>query len=156
MPTTVESRRGMLSRIAEQILHNNPAGRRLVAVEGTDPDRATRFADDLADVLRDEGQQVARRSLGPVEEGDLRRDIVDPFRDGSLPGAGDDTLLLADGERLMNSSVIGIWHYTVWALSGDGLPHADTSIIAEVSDEDAPWEYYYDLCKLPPSVGERN
>lgn len=149
----------MLSRIAEQILHNNPAGRRLVAVEGTDSDRATRFADDLAEVLRKQDQQVTQRHLGRVSEDELRHETVSPFRDGTLDGAGtagDDTLLLVDGERLMNASVIGIWHYTIWALSGDGLPHADTSIIAEVSDEDAPWEYYYDLCKLPPSVGERS
>lgn len=151
-----EKRRALLEWIAEEFLHNSWAGRRLVAVEGAADDHAARFADDLAVVLGERGQTVARRSTGEIVEAALRRELVEPFRADSLPdAAGADTILVVDGRGLMNMQVRGIWHFTVWTLAGDELPHAGTNVVVDVTDESAPKRYFYDLCKLPPSFGER-
>ena len=97
-----------------------------------------------------------RVSLGDVDEPSLRSATVEPFRKGALPGAADaDTVLVVDGRRLLNLSVRGIWHFSVWVLAGDELPHAAVNVIVDATDESAPKRYFYDLCRLPPSVGER-
>lgn len=156
MVAAPESRASVLGRIAEQILHNNPHGRRLVAVEGVTSDTASAFADDLAQVMRDIDQSVVRRSIGSVDEATLRSETIDPFRAGTLDDAGDDTLLLVDGERLLNAGVIGVWHYTVWTFTGDQLPHGKANFIVDLSNPEFPRDHYYDLCKLPPTFGERD
>ncbi|MDQ0893826.1 hypothetical protein [Agromyces ramosus] len=151
-----ESRRELLDSIAREFLHNSPGGRRLLAVEGATDEAATRFADDLAAALSDHGQPVLRQSLGDVDERTLRSATVEPFRARTLPGAEhDDTVLVVDGRRLLNQSVRGIWHFTVWILAGDELPHASVNVVVDATDESAPKRYFYDLCKLPPSFGER-
>jgi hypothetical protein len=151
-----ETRRELLDSIAREFLHNSPGGRRLLAVEGETDARAARFADDLAAVLVGLGQLAMRVSLGDVDEATLRSATVEPFRIGALPGPADaDTVLVVDGRRLLNLSVRGIWHFSVWVLAGDELPHAAVNVIVDATDESAPKRYFYDLCRLPPSVGER-
>lgn len=156
MAELTESRRALLDSMADEFLHNSWAGRRLVAIEGEPGALATRFADDLAAVLVEKDQPALRLSVGDVDETDLRSETVEPFRAGTLPGASDpDTVLVVDGRRLLNRSVRGIWHFSVWVLAGDELPHANVNVVVDATDEDAPKRYFYDLCRLPPSVGER-
>ncbi|WP_167041091.1 hypothetical protein [Salinibacterium sp. ZJ454] len=151
-----ESRRELLDSMAEEFLHNSWAGRRLLAIEGEPGQFATRLADDLASVLVEKDQPVLRLSVGDVDEDDLRSETVEPFRAGSLTAATDpDTVLVVDGRRLLNQSVRGIWHFSVWVLAGDELPHASVNVVVDATDEAAPKRYFYDLCRLPPSVGER-
>ena len=152
----VTDRQLLLDWIADEFLHNSWAGRRLVAVEGATTGPAARFADDLAGVLSARGQVVARRSLGEVDEPKLRRETIEPFRAGTLEGAaGADTVLVVDGMRLLNDSVRGIWHFSVWTLVGEELPHSGANVIVDDTDESRPMRYFYDYCKLPPSFGER-
>ena len=159
MGELTDDRRTLLEWIADEFLHNSRAGRRLVAVEGARPDHAARFADDFAAVLAERGQHVVRVSTGDVDEATLRRETVEPFRAGTLAGADGpdsaDTVLVVDGLRLLNDSVRGIWHFTVWTLAGDELPHVGVNVNVDVTDESAPTRYFYDYCKLPPSFGER-
>ena len=151
-----DARRDLLESVAEEFLHNSWAGRRLLAVESATDEDAARFADDLAAVLTERGQRAVRRSVGDVDEATLRGDTVEPFRAGELAGAEDpETVLVVDGRRLLNRSVIGVWHFTVWTLRGDELPHQAVNVNVDVTDDDAPTRFYYDLCKLPPNVGER-
>ncbi len=151
-----EQRRALLEWIADEFLHNSWAGRRLVAVEGATGEHAARFADDLAEVLGVRGQPVHRVSVGDVDEATLRREVVEPFRAGTMPdGSGAETVLVVDGERLLNDAVRGIWHFTVWTLAGDELPHVGVNVNVDVTDEAAPSRYFYDYCALPPSFGER-
>ncbi|WP_157156762.1 MULTISPECIES: hypothetical protein [unclassified Diaminobutyricimonas] len=151
-----ESRRELLVSMAEEFLHNSWAGRRLLAIEGEPAPLAPRLADDLASVLVEKDQPVLRLSVGDVDEADLRSKTVEPFRAGSLPGATDpNTVLVVDGRRLLNKSVRGIWHFSVWVLAGDALPHANVNVVVDATDETAPNRYFYDACRLPPSVGER-
>lgn len=151
-----EERRALLEWIADEFLHNSWAGRRLVAIEGAADDHAERFADDLAAVLVERGQTVRRRSVGDIDEATLRHEVVEPFRAGTLADAtGDETVLVVDGRRLLNDAVRGIWHFTVWTLAGDELPHVGVNVNVDVTDEAAPSRYFYDYCALPPSFGER-
>lgn len=156
MDALSETRRALLESVATEFLQNSWRGRRLVAVEGASDGPAARFADDLAAVLVERGQHAVRISVGDVDEATLRRDTVDPFRAGALAGADeDDTVLVVDGSRLLNDAVRGIWHFTIWTLAGDELPHSGVNVDVDVTDESAPKRYFYDLCKLPPSFGER-
>ncbi|GAA2033850.1 hypothetical protein GCM10009819_17430 [Agromyces tropicus] len=149
-------RRDLLESIADEFLHNARSGRRLLAVEGADDALATRFAADLADVIRDRGRHVLHRPVGDVSEQELRAGTVEPFRSGDLPGAEDpDTILVVDGRRLLNEAVIGIWHFSVWTLVGDELPHSGANVIVDATDESAPTRFFYDYCRIPPSIGER-
>ncbi|MFC9916996.1 hypothetical protein [Agromyces binzhouensis] len=156
MAQVTEDRRALLESVAEEFLHNSWRGRRLVAVEGASEAQAARFADDLAATLVERGQPAARVSVGDIDEATLRSATVEPFRAGTLAGAeDDDAVLVIDGRRLLNDAVRGIWHFTVWTLAGDELPHAATNVIIDLTDEAAPTRYFYDLCRLPPSIGER-
>ena len=99
---------------------------------------------------------MVRVSVGDVDEARLRHDTVEPFRAGTLAGAeGPDTVLVVDGQRLLNDAVRGIWHFSVWTLAGDELPHVGVNVNVDVTDESAPTRYFYDYCRLPPSFGER-
>lgn len=149
-------RHTLLEWIADEFLHNSWAGRRLVAVEGATDGPAARFADDLAAELAGREQAVTRISLGEVDEPTLRRETIEPFRAGTLPGAdGSDTVLVVDGRRLLNDTVRGIWHFTIWTLVGDELPHSGANVVVDDTDETAPTRYFYDYCRLPPSFGDR-
>ncbi|MEV1128917.1 hypothetical protein [Agromyces sp. NPDC049794] len=157
MDELTEARQTLLDSIADEFLHNSPRGRRLVAVESETGERAERLADDLAHVLQRRGQPARRVSLGDVDEATLRRDTVEPFRAGALSDAIDpDTVLVVDGAGLLNLAVRGIWHFSVWVLAGDELPHGSVNVIVDATDESSPKRFYYDLCRLPPSVGERH
>ncbi|MFB9308287.1 hypothetical protein BJY17_002248 [Agromyces hippuratus] len=142
----------LLAGIVEEFLHHASRGRRLIAVEAASTADAARFADDLAAALTSHGQTVIRVSVGDADEAALRADVVEPFRAGALPGASDDTVLVADGRGLLDDAVRGIWHFSVWLLAGDELPNSGASVIVDVTDESAPTRVYYDYCALPPSV----
>ncbi|WP_350348607.1 hypothetical protein ABIQ69_01375 [Agromyces sp. G08B096] len=153
MADLTDARRTLIDGIAAEFLHNARHGRRLVAVDAASAEQASRFADDLATVLTAREQPVVRRSVGVVDEATLRRDTVEPFRAGTLAGAdGDDVILVVDGHGVLGDAVRGVWHFSVWVLSGDELPDSGANVIVDATDEDAPTRYFYDYCKLPPSV----
>ncbi|MFK4731084.1 hypothetical protein ROT00_15460 [Agromyces mediolanus] len=137
--------------IAAEFLHNANRGRRLVAVDGADAGRAARYADALGRAIAEaSGDEVARRSLGAVSEAELRSGTVEPFRAGD--DGGPDAVLVVDGRGLLDDAVRGIWHFSVWTLAGDELPHSGANVIVDVSDEGEPSRYFYDYCAIPPSV----
>lgn len=142
----------LLDGIAAEFLHNAPRGRRLIAVEGSAIDGAAGFADDLAAVLAAHDQAVVRASVGDAGEAALRADTIEPFRAGTLPGASDDAVLVVDGRGLLDGGVRGIWHFSLWLLAGDELPHSGASVIVDVTDAESPKRFFYDYCALPPSV----
>ncbi|MCD5345682.1 hypothetical protein PX701_00315 [Agromyces sp. H3Y2-19a] len=156
--------------IADEFLHNARRGRRLIAVDGADPEASARLADELAAAVaarlalapgptdastagHRHGTTVVRSSVGTVDEATLRAELVDPFRARTLVGAeGDDVVLVVDGRHLLDDTVRGVWHFSVWTLAGDELPHSGASVIVDVSDPAVPTRYYYDYCAIPPSV----
>ncbi|MFF2272850.1 hypothetical protein ACFVTX_11285 [Agromyces sp. NPDC058136] len=140
--------------VAEEFLHNADRGRRLVAVDGVDPVASARVAHGLAAAIAARSDApVVRRSLGGIDEARLRAEVVDPVRAGAFAGAEDpDTVLVADGEQLLDDAVRGVWHFSVWTLAGDELPHSGASVIIDVTDPAAPTRFFYDFCAIPPSV----
>ena len=64
-------------------------------------------------------------------------------------------MLVVDGRDCSTTPSRGIWHFSVWTLVGDELPHSGANVIVDVTDESAPMRYFYDYCALPPSFGER-
>ena len=142
----------LLDGIAEEFLHHASHGRRLIAIETTTTADAARFADDLAAALAARAQTVVRVSVGPVGEAVLRAEVVEPFRAGALPGASADSVLVVDGPGLLDDAVRGIWHFSVWLMTGGELPHSGASVIVDVTDDAAPSRFFYDYCALPPSV----
>ncbi|WP_127794827.1 hypothetical protein [Agromyces sp. LHK192] len=152
MPTQT-TRHDLLDGIVVEFLHNSPRGRRLVAVGGVAAEVDGAFADDLAVALAEHGQPTARESVGGADEAALRAVVVEPFRSGVLDGATDpDTVLVVDGERLLVGDARGIWHFSVWVLRGDELPDSGANVIVDATDQAAPTRYFYDYCKLPPSL----
>ncbi|WP_394553456.1 hypothetical protein ACDF64_03620 [Agromyces sp. MMS24-JH15] len=153
--TERDTRAEFLDSIAAEFLHLRPTGRRLVAVEGEDAAVAARLADDLAVALGRRGQHAVRLSIGDVDEAALRASVVDPFRAQSLAVAdGSDTVLVVDGRRLHDLSVVGVWHFSVWTLQGDALPHTGATVMVDATDESAPTRYLLDYCAVPRSVGD--
>lgn len=142
----------LLAGIVEEFLHHASRGRRLIAVDSAAMADAAGFADDLAASLLAHGQTVVRESVGPVDEASLRAEVVEPFRAGTMTGASDDSVLVADGRGLLDDAVRGIWHFSVWLMAGDELPHSGASVIVDVTDDAAPSRFFYDYCALPPSV----
>lgn len=143
--------------IAAEFLHHANRGRRLVAVDGADAGRAARFADALAQAIAEaSGDDVVRRSLGAVTEAELRSGTVEPFRAGepadTATPPGPDSVLVVDGQGLLDDAVRGIWHFSVWTLAGDELPHSGANVIVDLADVGAPSRYFYDYCAIPPSV----
>ena len=142
----------LLDGIAEEFLHHASSGRRLLAVDAAATADAASFADDLASALAARGQTVVRASVGQVDEASLRTEVVEPFRAGTMPGASDDSVLVVDGRGLLDDAVRGIWHFSLWLMAGDELPHSGASVIVDVTDDAAPSRFFYDYCALPPSV----
>ncbi len=155
MAEMTDARREQLDSIVEEFLHNARSGRRLLAVDGSSPELAARFADDLAARLIAHDQLTARTSVGAAEETTLRSGTIEPFRDGRLPGAeSPSTILVVDGRGLLDQPVHGMWHFRVWVLADGALPHAAADVIVDASDEGSPTRYFYDYCRIPPSAGD--
>ncbi|MGW9631109.1 hypothetical protein ACWGST_10425 [Agromyces sp. NPDC055520] len=146
----------LLEGIVDEFLHNAPRGRRLIAVGAAATADAERFADDLARSLVAHGQTAVRASIGDDDEATLRARVVEPFRSGTMPEASgaafDDAVLVVDGRHLLDDGARGIWHFSLWLLAGDELPHSGASVVVDITDPAAPKRFYYDYCALPPSV----
>ena len=156
-----QPRGDLLDGIAEEFLHHARHGRRLIAVDGAATVDTARFASELAAALTRRGQTVVRASVGGadetsghhrIDEVSLRTEVVEPFRAGTMPGASDDSVLVVDGRGLLDDPVRGIWHFSLWLMAGDELPHSGASVIVDVTDDAAPSRFFYDYCALPPSV----
>jgi len=144
-PQTVA--RTLLEDLADEFLRDYPRGARLLAVASPSPRRSAVFADDLADVLRARGIAVTVAAQGDRDEAGLRTDIVSPFRDAGanaveiVPGT---TGLLAERTR-------GLWHFSVWLIDGDEVPHTAATALVDVTDPEAPARRLADYCAVPPS-----
>lgn len=102
-------RTDFLRSLTAEILHNYGRGRTIIAVDGTDASGRLRFADDLAEVLREDDRHVFRASMthfqkaaneqdasepdpqvrlyrSGLDDSALRRVLVEPFRMGGSAG----------------------------------------------------------------------
>jgi len=118
------AKKDVLDALAEEILHNYPSGRVIVAVDGDSSSGAAGLADDLAATFRDGGRKAFRASLANfhrsrAERGDetaaayydgaydyslFRRVLVDPFR-----SAGSTSFVLSGYDEARDMSVQPKW-----------------------------------------------
>jgi len=129
--------------IASEFLHPYPSGARLLAVAGTDAERARHAADALAAALASAGQRVDRAHTADGDEQALRADVIDPFRAERPSG----TVLLASGPAaLLSESARGIWNFSVWLVAEDEAPHAAASALVDIADPAHPRRRWADSC----------
>ena len=147
MSDLTTAQRVSFDEIVNEFLHLYPRGSRMVAVAGKVADRSLLFAEGLAQVLREHENAASAVAAASRDEDALRADVVRPFRD-----AQDGTVLLVAGdETLLTPTARGMWHYTVWLLAGDEVPHTAASALVDVTDATHPTRRYTDYCAVPPS-----
>ena len=118
------AKKDVLDALAEEILHNYPSGRVIVAVDGDTSSDASGLADDLATTFRDGGRKAFRASLtnfhrSRAERGDetaaayydgaydyslFRRVLIDPFR-----SAGSTSFVLSGYDEARDMAVQPKW-----------------------------------------------
>ncbi|NNC13271.1 uridine kinase [Planctomonas sp. JC2975] len=109
MQLATTPRTAFLRDLRAEIVHNYPAGRVVIAIDGAEGSGTAEFGDDLAAVYREAGTDTARASMrdfhlpratrhehGRADPGDyyersfdyatLRRVLIDPFRLGGSTG----------------------------------------------------------------------
>lgn len=136
--------------IAEEFLHLYPAGRRLLAVAGTDPERSRTAADALASALVAAGHEVERTHSEDGDEQTLRAEVIAPFRNG--PKA-DRVLIVSGPAALLSPTARGVWNFTLWQLVGEEPPHSVASALVDLTDPEHPVRRTADYCALPASFG---
>ena len=133
--------------VADQFLRDYPRGARLFAVASTDAQRSAKFADVVAAELRTRGVSASIAAQDDRGEDALRDAVVTPFR-----GARDDAVLIISGTTSMLAGrTQGLWHYSVWLIDGDEVPHTGATALVDVTDPDAPARRLADYCAVPPS-----
>lgn len=152
--------------LAQEVLHRNPRGRILVAIDGVDAAARTHFANTLAAALRAVGRNATRLTAAPFTDDDTVRTMLRMFRlngpESGFTDASEHTVLIVDGWSLLRSSLRSAWHFTVF-LDGGGPAHPDTrerhlrymredtpreasDAVYDVSDGIHPQRLYFDSC----------
>ena len=139
--------RGLLESLAVEFLHDYPRGARLLAVASPDPRRSADFADALAEVLRGRGVAASRIIQGDRDEEALRREVVTPFR-----AAREEAVTIVSGvTSLLAERARGLWHFSIWLIDGDEVPHTGATALVDVTDPIHPRRRLADYCAVPPS-----
>lgn len=145
--TDPSARRTLFDGIADEFLRDYPRGARLVAVASPDGARSAAAAASLREALAGRGVD-ARVTIAPGEGAEqLRTEVVAPFR-----AAGADAVLIVPGSaNLLAERARGLWHYSVWVIEGDEVPHTAATALVDVTDPNAPARRLADYCAVPPS-----
>lgn len=100
--------------LRDEVRHNNPAGRIVLAVDAPDAAASGAFADGFAEILAEDGSAVVRAAMRdfalprrdiaegglPYDVATFRRVLIDPFRDGAQTSAATGFQLAAyDADR---------------------------------------------------------
>lgn len=126
--------------LRDEVRHNYPRGRIVLAVDSADAAASRAFADGLAEVFAEDGAVAVRASLGdfllpraqrtdaaPYDVATFRRVLLDPFREGAQTGGTTGFQLAAfDAER--DAPVTAQWvtapRDAVLVIDGAGLQEA--------------------------------
>ena len=145
--TAPTAARALLEDLVDEFQRDYPRGARLLAVASPSATRSAAFADDLADALRARGVAVSVAAQDDRDEAGLRADIVAPFR-----AAGGDAVEIVSGTTaLLAERARGLWHFSVWLIEGDEVPHTAATALVDVTDPAAPTRRLADYCAVPPS-----
>ena len=139
--------RALLDGLVDEFLRDYPRGARLLAVASPDPRRSESFAEALAGVLRDRSVPVSLAAQGERDEQALRDDLVVSFR-----AAGAEAVTVVwGGTSLLAERTRGLWHFSVWLIDGEEVPHTAATALVDVTDPEAPRRRLSDYCAVPPS-----
>lgn len=139
--------RALLEDLVDEFLRDYPRGARLLAVASPSAERSAAFAEGLAGVLHARGLEAAVVAQGERDVLALRSDIVAPFR-----AAGADAVEIVSGTNgLLAERARGLWHFSVWLIDGDEVPHTAATALVDVTDPAAPTRRLADYCAVPPS-----
>ncbi|MFJ4165225.1 hypothetical protein ACIPY5_06675 [Microbacterium sp. NPDC089698] len=145
--TASTAARALLEDLVDEFLRDYPRGARLLAVASPVAARSAAFADALADTLRARGVAVSVAPQDDRDEARLRTEIVAPFRD-----AGGDAVVIVPGTTaLLAERTRGLWHFSLWLIDGDEVPHTAATALVDVTDPEAPTRRLADYCAVPPS-----
>ncbi len=158
-----------LQRSLRDLMRQNAgSGRVVVGIDALDAESATAFADAFAAAVGEDGTPVFRVTLAD-DTGDVRDDLVAPFRAGEPFGEGDvapaRAVLVLDGRFLHAAGLRGVWNFSVWLESRPPIgaprpelpdaektylrtarPKAAASVIVENSDPAHPVQVFGDFC----------
>ena len=145
--TAPTAARALLEDLVDEFLRDYPRGARLLAVASPSADRSAAFAGGLAAALRARGVTVSVAAADDRDEARLRAEIVTPFR-----AAGGDAVEIVSGSTaLLAERTRGLWHFSVWLIDGDEVPHTAATALVDVTDPEAPTRRLADYCAVPPS-----
>ncbi|WP_295010383.1 hypothetical protein [uncultured Microbacterium sp.] len=145
--TDTSARALLLHALADEFLRDYPRGARLLAVASPDPDRSAAFAEELAAVLHEREVPVDVVAQDGRDLDALRAEVVAAFRaerTDAVRVVSGVTSLLAERTR-------GLWHFSIWLLAGDEVPHTAATALVDVTDPDRPTRRLADYCAVPPS-----
>ncbi|VXB25634.1 conserved hypothetical protein [Microbacterium sp. 8M] len=145
--TSPAPRRALLESIVDEFLHDYPRGARLLAVASPDTGRSADWAGSLRTVLEERGIDATTVAQDDRAETDLRTEVVAPFR----AQQADAVLIVSGATSLLAERTRGLWHYSVWLIEGDEVPHTAATALIDVTDPDAPARRLADYCAVPPS-----
>ncbi|MBS1697640.1 MAG: hypothetical protein JST25_04470 [Actinobacteria bacterium] len=141
------ARRALFEGLADEFLRDYPRGARILAVASPDAPRSADAAESLRKVLAARGVDARVTTQDGRGEDALRTEVVAPFR-----GAAADAVLIVSGTTsLLAERTRGLWHYSVWLITGDGVPHTAATALVDATDPDAPTRRLADYCAVPPS-----
>ncbi|WP_431795886.1 hypothetical protein [Microbacterium enclense] len=159
-----------LQRSLRDLMRQNAgSGRVVVGIDALDAESATAFADAFAAAVGEDGTAVFRVTLADDAGGDVREDLVAPFRAGEPFGEGDvapaGAVLVLDGRFLHAAGLRGLWNFSIWLESHPPIgaprpelpdaektylrtarPKAAASVIVENSDPAHPVQVFGDFC----------
>jgi len=145
--TAPTAARALLEDLSDELLRDYPRGARLLAVASPSAARSAAFAGGLADALRSRGVAVSVAAQDGRDEASLRADLVTPFRDAG----GDAVEIVSGAADLLAERTRGLWHFSVWLIDGDEVPHTAATALVDVTDPEAPSRRLADYCAVPPS-----
>lgn len=139
--------RTLFEDLADEFLRDYPHGARLIAVASPDAERSAAAAESLRDVLAARGIDARVTAQDGRDEDALRSDVVAPFRDSRA----DAVRIVSGTTGLLAERTRGLWHFSVWLIDGDEVPHTAATALVDVTDPDAPVRRLADYCAVPPS-----
>lgn len=138
-PTTSSD---LLNSIVDEFLHSYARGSRLIAVASPDRDRSAAFAAQLTTALTARGTTATSVTPDAPDADALRSDVVGPFRSARENAV----LVVAGAAGLLDDTRRGMWHFSIWLMSGDETPHTAATALVDVTDPQHPLRQFADYC----------
>lgn len=132
----------LLNSVIDEFLRSYARGSRLIAVSSPDRDRSVAFATRLTEALT--ARDITATSVAPdaPDADTLRTEVVGPFR-----STRENAVLVVSGDAgLLDDTRRGMWHFSIWLMTGDERPHTAATALVDVTDPQHPFRQFADSC----------